>query len=392
MVTRLLRPYTIFVPHPSNFLTDHRPSGDGLVAWGFIQRLADRGHRLHVATQRTDLLAAPRENLVLHELSDAPKLRAVERVRYMARLRRLYARVSAAERIDLVHQLNPVDLGLSLALPASAAPLVLGPYVPDWPRDSSRRVPGGAPGARDRLAAAARRRVRGLQQRRARLLLVSTPAAEEKVPVRRPGTRIETLPPGIDPAGFVDARAPAGERAPTVLFLANLQVRKGILVLIEAFARVAAAVPGARLVVAGTGPNEQEVRDRAAASPAAASIEIVGNLERAAVPGALAAADVYCLPSFGEPFGVSALEAMATGVAIVSTTAGGLGRLVPDEGAVKVPPRDPDALAEALIALLGDPARRAAMGRANRETVLRDYDWERVVDRLEALYDELVAP
>jgi glycosyltransferase involved in cell wall biosynthesis len=101
---------------------------------------------------------------------------------------------------------------------------------------------------------------------------------------------------------------------------------------------------------------------------------------------------VYCLPSLGEPFGVSALEAMASGLPVVSTTAGGLGHLVPDEGGIKVAPRDPAALADALISLLRDPGRRAEMGRVNREVVMRDYDWERVVDRLESFYRQLAAP
>ena len=306
----------------------------------------------------------------------------------MARMRRLYAAIAARERIDLVHQLNPVDLGISLGLPRAAAPLILGPYVPDWPADSSARTlaASAAPGAGARTAALARRGVRAAQQRRAALVLLSTAAAQAKVAAS--GVRTAIVPPGIEADGLAGAARPAGERPPTVLFLANLQVRKGILTLLDAFEAVVASLPEARLLIAGSGPNEDEVRRRAAASPAAARIELLGKVGRSELAATLSAADVYCLPSFGEPFGISALEAMAAGLPLVTTSAGGLGRLVPPSGGLQVPPRDPRALAAALLALLRDPERRAALGRANRETVAREYDWERVIDRLEALYAE----
>ena len=182
--------YTIFVPHPSNFLTDHRPYGDGLLAWGFLERLADRGHRLHVACQRVDVAAPPRDDLRLYPLTDAPKLGGRRRIRYMGRVRRLYAAIAERERIDLVHQLNPVDVGLSLALPRSAAPVVLGPYVPDWPGGSSRlrRRRGRRMRARPGVGRAPRRRAAAAAApRRARpALLRGRPDEGGARPARRP--------------------------------------------------------------------------------------------------------------------------------------------------------------------------------------------------------------
>jgi glycosyltransferase involved in cell wall biosynthesis len=387
-----VQPLTIFVPHPSNFLTDHRPSGDGLLAWSFLERLAGRGHRLHVACQRVDVLAPERENLRLYPLSDAPKLLVRERLRYMRRMRRLYDSIRRRERIDLVHQLNPVDLGVSLALPRSAPPLVLGPYVPDWPAQSGRLhpLPPPPPRLRARAAVELRDRARALQQRRAALLLLSTPAAEAKLPRRLPSTRIEVLPPGIEAGRFVAEEPVARGDAPTILFLANVQIRKGVLTLVEAFEQVVVDVPDARLIIAGGGPDEPAVRERVAGSPARERIELVGNVARERIADMLAAADVFCAPSYGEPFGLSPLEAMAAGLPVVSTNSGGLAHLVPPGGGVQVPPRDATALGEALAALLRDPARRAAMGRVNRETVARRYEWSSVIDRLEELYAETV--
>ena len=384
--------YTIFVPHPSNFLTDHRPYGDGLLAWGFLERLADRGHRLHVACQRVDVASAPRDDLRLYPLTGAPKLHARRRIRYMGRVRRLYAAIAARERIDLVHQLNPVDAGLSLALPRSAAPVVLGPYVPDWPDGSSRHdAAPHAPGARERAGSALRRAARRRQQQRAALVLLSSEGARTKVAPDVPDDRVAIVPPGIEARRFAGPAANGARRPPTVLFLANVQVRKGVFTLVDAFEQVAAALPEARLVVAGGGADADALRRRVAASSAGDRVELLGTVGRDAIAATLGAADVYCLPSFGEPFGISALEAMAAGLPLVTTSAGGLAHLVPPSGGLQVPPRDPDALAAALLALLRDPARRAAMGAANRATVASDFEWDRVIDRLEALYARVLA-
>jgi L-malate glycosyltransferase len=100
--------------------------------------------------------------------------------------------------------------------------------------------------------------------------------------------------------------------------------------------------------------------------------------------------DVYCLPSYGEPFGMTALEAMACARPVVATDAGGLRHLVPDEGGRKVAPGDPRALAAALRELLTDQALRRAMGEHNRRLVEERYAWPRIVSRLEEVYGEAI--
>jgi glycosyltransferase involved in cell wall biosynthesis len=108
------------------------------------------------------------------------------------------------------------------------------------------------------------------------------------------------------------------------------------------------------------------------------------------VPSLMRDCAVYCLPSFGEPFGMSALEAMACARPVVATDAGGLAHLVSDEGGRKVPPGDPGALASALAEVLGDPALRRSMGEHNRRVAERRYAWPRVIERLEAAYAEAI--
>ena len=176
-----------------------------------------------------------------------------------------------------------------------------------------------------------------------------------------------------------------------MLVLANLNPRKGVLVALDAFARVVAARPGARLLVAGTGPQEAEVRRRVAADPALARVRLLGHLDRDAARAAVRDCAVLCVPSFGEPFGMTVLEAMACARPVVATDAGGPAHLVTDGGGRRVPPGDPAALAGALEEVLGDPGRQAAMGAHNRRLVEERHAWPRVVDRLEAAYADAVA-
>jgi glycosyltransferase involved in cell wall biosynthesis len=102
------------------------------------------------------------------------------------------------------------------------------------------------------------------------------------------------------------------------------------------------------------------------------------------------ACTVHCLPSLGEPFGMTALEAMACAKPIVATDAGGLKHLVPDGGGLRVPPGDAAALSAALRQVLTSPELQRRMGDSNRALIERHYTWTRVIDRLEQAYAEAI--
>jgi glycosyltransferase involved in cell wall biosynthesis len=111
---------------------------------------------------------------------------------------------------------------------------------------------------------------------------------------------------------------------------------------------------------------------------------------RADVPGLLSACTVFCMPSFGEPFGMSLLEAMSTGKPVVVTDAGGAGHLVDERGGRKVAPGDAAGLARALAEILASPELQARMGAHNRAMIEDVYSWDRVIARLQDVYRALV--
>jgi glycosyltransferase involved in cell wall biosynthesis len=104
------------------------------------------------------------------------------------------------------------------------------------------------------------------------------------------------------------------------------------------------------------------------------------------------AADVVVVPSTQpDPLPNAALEAAAAGCCLVAAAHGGLPEIVRDgETGVLVPPRDADALAAALTALAGDPDRRARLGAAAAADVAERFSVARLLDRVQALYDELL--
>ena len=112
----------------------------------------------------------------------------------------------------------------------------------------------------------------------------------------------------------------------------------------------------------------------------------------APVAPVLERAEVVVVPSFGEGFGMVALEAMERGRPVIASDVGGLPEIVDDgRTGLLVPPGDVEALAGAIVELASDPARAAAMGAAGRARALDEFSQERCTERIEALYGAALA-
>jgi glycosyltransferase involved in cell wall biosynthesis len=216
--------------------------------------------------------------------------------------------------------------------------------------------------------------------------------------------RIEVVPYGVDTARFrpsaearVERRRMAGiAPAAPVLFAAGRLVRKkGFEYLIDALRLVP---PPAELVIAGAGDLDTELRARAAAVDVADRVRFLGDIAQDDVASWLAAADVAVVPSVRDDSGNVdglpniVLEALASGTPVVATPAGGIGSVIDDdENGLIVPQRDPEALARAASALIADPARGAALGKAARAGVAARLGWDVAAARFEAAYDRALA-
>ena len=386
-------PLRIFIVHGSQYLTDHFFNGDGLVAWGFISELARRGHRVHVLTERANLSSAPPPNVTIVEYPWAEPNDLFHYIAYMWKARRYYRRLVAEAGVDVVHQMNPVVRGLSLALLGTPSPVVLGTYVGDWHLSMAppglRRKTNAVRWALQCLKAG----IDGLQQHVAAAVVLATPHALLRVPFPRDvGGRIRYLHHGVDVDLFSPEAKPGdpGSRPHSVLYVGGLDVRKGVMTLVEAFARIATDIPDARLVLVGDGDWEDAMKRRVAELGLAGRAEFVGRCDRRSVAGWMRACTLLCAPSFGEPYGQNVVEAMASGRPVVLTTEGGHPHLADAAGSLRFHPGNVEELASALRPILSSDEVAIRMGRANRSTAERRHAWPCVTDELERIYRDAI--
>ena len=161
----------------------------------------------------------------------------------------------------------------------------------------------------------------------------------------------------------------------------------------EAFAKIAAACPEARLTLAGKGDMTDELHARVAELGLADKVDFPGRLPHEQMMAAMQATDIVVMPSTcQESFGVTAIEASACEVPVVATRVGGVPEAIVDgHTGILVPPFDVESLAMACISLIRDPERRSALGRAGRQFVLSHYQWQRNAATMASVYRQLLA-
>jgi glycosyltransferase involved in cell wall biosynthesis len=176
-----------------------------------------------------------------------------------------------------------------------------------------------------------------------------------------------------------------------LLYVGRLGYRKGLLRLLEAFAQLSESRPDLRLALVGDGPLEPLLRRRCAALGIMGKVEFCGFLARAAVRRHLQKAAVVVNPADYESGPVTILEAMACCAPVVSTRTGLMAEIGIDGRNVLLCKRCPNDLARAVAVCLDDPDASARRAVAGRHLLERDYGWDSVVDRLEALYQRHAA-
>jgi glycogen synthase len=208
--------------------------------------------------------------------------------------------------------------------------------------------------------------------------------------------RVVVIHNGIDPNQFRrtqarDVLARRGVREPYVLFVGRITDQKGIFHLLEAAPKLP---PGVQVVLCASAPDTPEIEARLKrALPEHSNVVWIGEMIPVdEVVQLYSHAAVFVCPSVYEPFGLINLEAMACETPVVASGVGGILEVVEDgKTGVLVEPGRPDALAVAIRALLEDPERGRALGRAGRQRVEAHFSWASVASRTREVYQDAIA-
>jgi glycosyltransferase involved in cell wall biosynthesis len=205
--------------------------------------------------------------------------------------------------------------------------------------------------------------------------------------------RTVSVPTGVDSTRFVPGDRAAARRAlglPPAAFaagvVATLRIGKGHRFLLEAWSRLQDR--DARLLVVGSGPQEEALRAQVAALGLGERVVLAGNQDDV-VPW-LQAMDLFVLPSLHEGVPQVIVQAQMCGVPVVATNVGGIPEAVADGvTGVLVPPEDVEALRGAIASLAQDAGRRRALGAAARDAAVRRFDLRVMLDAMERLFREV---
>ncbi|HET9223359.1 MAG TPA: glycosyltransferase family 4 protein [Roseiflexaceae bacterium] len=236
-------------------------------------------------------------------------------------------------------------------------------------------------------------RLEGANARRADAVLTTSEYCRDAIKrhYRVPAERVRLVPEGIDLARWrrMLAAQPCASDGMTILCVARHYPRKHIADLLRALPAVRRVVPRARAVIVGDGPEHSNLRALSAQLGLDDAVQFLGSLpDDTQVARCYRQADVFCMPSVQEGFGIVFLEAMAAGLPIVATCSAAIPEVVPHgQAGSLVAPGDVAALAEALSALLQNPEQRAAYGTFGKHYV-EQYEWGRVA----GLFLEQVGP
>jgi colanic acid/amylovoran biosynthesis glycosyltransferase len=168
-----------------------------------------------------------------------------------------------------------------------------------------------------------------------------------------------------------------------LLSVARLSASKGFPILLESLAMIKSFIPDIHLTLVGDGEDRQILEDLSQQLGVSEQVSFVGYKSQAEVREFLHQTDLFILPSFAEGVPVSLMEAMATGVPVISSRIAGISELVEDGvSGYLVPPGDPTLLAEKVIALVNSAELRSAFGQAGRAKVEQDFNLDREADWL----------
>ncbi len=346
------------------------------------RHLREMGHQVKIIAPSSDPRVAKDDHIVQvgNVIVPVPFSGSVARISLSPRLYTRVKRLLQAEHFDVIHIHEPMTPALPMAVLHHSKAVNVGTF------HAYRQTHAAYEYARPMFHYFVHR----LHGRTA-----VSEAARESVARYFPG-EYRIIPNGIENRRFGGDHVRPIKRFSdgmlNVLFVGRLEKRKGFKYLLRAFALVKARVPSARLLVVGAYEQEDKAPFvRYARYHHTHHVKFIGYVPAEELARYYRVAHVFCAPSIGfESFGIVLLEAMAAGVPIVASNIPGYDSVVEHEReGLLVPPKDPEALADALVYVLGNAEFRRRAGENGRRKAAR-YDWEGITRQMYDYYLELL--
>lgn len=202
--------------------------------------------------------------------------------------------------------------------------------------------------------------------------------------------KITIIPNGVDVKRFYPRNKAGNNERPVISYVGRLVPKKGVHILIRAMKNIVKKYPDALLIIGGKGKMKTFLSSYAKTIGLKENVRFLGYIPENKLPEFYSSSDVFVLPSItGESFGVTLLEAMASGTPVVGTNVGGIPEVIHDSGLV-VESGDPKKLAHAVITLLDDENLRKKFGRKARGRVEEKYSWDEIGKKIINVYKEVM--
>lgn len=331
----------------------------------------------------------------LRNLSFFPRphsIRDIGSIWHCCRLERFIEKTIVRDRIDIIHShgIWPESTGGSLAAARTGARLlqtVRGGEILVEPSINHGRA---LDGFQEKM-------IRKTLLLADRVLGVSQAICARAIELGADAGKVEKVAKGVDIDRFKPGRVTPGlqvrrqeTKQPVVISVGGLTRRKGLDVCLRALGKLHDQGLAFTLLVIGEGPEERNLRELAKNLGIADRVQFFGVISRADIPGFYGMSDLFCLAALQDAAPNVVMEAMASGLPIVSTLAGGIPEYVMDgETGFLVSPGDVSALAGKLKRLIVDESLRRKMGQAGRERAEREFPYRKMIDRVAAVYREL---
>jgi glycosyltransferase involved in cell wall biosynthesis len=382
----------ILVTSASYLLTDHLLSSEGNSCYKLFKKLEKFGYFFDVISAQIKV-KKPLKNAVFHQVGFfeiLPTTHALKK--YLSHgvfLTRSYLKsmeILKKQRIDIIHHIMPAvyDQTFNLLVllgKTKKHPFIFGPISTHfYPRPLDEKFVG-------RFTSKLHvKTVRNCD----RLIAITNYVKKLYTKIFDP-EKIETIPLGVDTNLFKPSKKELNREYREILSAGYLYKLKGIEFLIKAMHIVAQERKDVKLRIVGNGPEKQHLIRLTEALNIRDKVIFQGVVPHTEMPKYYQNCDIFCFPTLGEPFGKAVIEAMACAKPVIASNVGGPAETIKNrKNGILVTPAQPKLWAQEILNLLKNEKTMRLIGAEARNTILREYSWDKIAEKYHNLYTTLM--